>query len=80
MFLSMLVAWLIPDMPRSLKEQLKREKALLMDLLLTEEADKQCTQSHPMTTTNNDVVIKGLEEGSPEELPVCHVHTAKFLK
>uniref|UniRef100_A0A672PH57 Anoctamin n=1 Tax=Sinocyclocheilus grahami TaxID=75366 RepID=A0A672PH57_SINGR len=59
MFLSMLVAWLIPDMPRSLKEQLKREKALLMDLLLTEEADKQCTQSHPMTTTNNDVVIKG---------------------
>ncbi|XP_042631563.1 anoctamin-1-like isoform X1 [Cyprinus carpio] len=71
MFLSMLVAWLIPDMPRSLKEQLKREKALLMDLMLTEEADKQCTQSHPMTTTNNDVVIKGLEEGSPEELPVC---------
>ncbi|XP_026120897.1 anoctamin-1-like [Carassius auratus] len=71
MFLSMLVAWLIPDMPRSLKEQLKREKALLMDLLLTEEADKQCTQSHPMTTTNNDVVIKGLEEGSPEDLPVC---------
>uniref|UniRef100_A0A8C1XDY5 Anoctamin n=1 Tax=Cyprinus carpio TaxID=7962 RepID=A0A8C1XDY5_CYPCA len=85
MFLSMLVAWLIPDMPRSLKEQLKREKALLMDLMLTEEADKQCTQSHPMTTTNNDVVIKGLEEGSPEELPVCsgvmlsHVHTAEFL-
>uniref|UniRef100_A0A8C2HXW6 Anoctamin n=1 Tax=Cyprinus carpio TaxID=7962 RepID=A0A8C2HXW6_CYPCA len=43
MFLSMLVAWLIPDVPRSLKEQLKREKALLMDLLLTEEADKQCS-------------------------------------
>ncbi|KAK2894489.1 hypothetical protein Q8A67_011718 [Cirrhinus molitorella] len=71
MFLSMLVAWLIPDVPRSLKEQLKREKALLMDLLLTEEADKQCTQSHPLTPTNNDVVIKDLEEGSPEELPVC---------
>ncbi|XP_050990842.1 anoctamin-1 isoform X2 [Labeo rohita] len=71
MFLSMLVAWLIPDVPRSLKEQLKREKALLMDLLLTEETDKQCTQSHPMTPTNNDVVIKDLEEGSPEELPVC---------
>uniref|UniRef100_A0A8C1G0U5 Anoctamin n=1 Tax=Cyprinus carpio TaxID=7962 RepID=A0A8C1G0U5_CYPCA len=49
MFLSMLVAWLIPDVPRSLKEQLKREKALLMDLLLTEEADKQCTQSHILT-------------------------------
>ncbi|XP_043072652.1 anoctamin-1 isoform X3 [Puntigrus tetrazona] len=71
MFLSMLVAWLIPDVPRSLKEQLKREKALLMDLLLTEEADKQCNQSHPLTATNNDVVIKGVEEGSSEELPVC---------
>uniref|UniRef100_A0A672N387 Anoctamin n=1 Tax=Sinocyclocheilus grahami TaxID=75366 RepID=A0A672N387_SINGR len=71
MFLSMLVAWLIPDVPRSLKEQLKREKALMMDLLLTEEADKQCTQSHPLTTTNNDVVIKCLGEGSSEELPVC---------
>ncbi len=71
MLLSMLVAWLIPDVPRSLKEQLKREKALLMDLLLTEEADKQCTQSRKMTTTKNDVVIKGLEEGSSEELPIC---------
>ncbi|XP_073706312.1 anoctamin-1 [Garra rufa] len=71
MFLSMLVAWLVPDVPRSLKEQLKREKALLMDLLLTEEADKQCTQSHPMTPTNNDVIIKDLEEESPEALPVC---------
>uniref|UniRef100_A0A8C2FJ42 Anoctamin n=1 Tax=Cyprinus carpio TaxID=7962 RepID=A0A8C2FJ42_CYPCA len=65
MFLSMLVAWLIPDMPRSLKEQLKREKALLMSLMLTEEADKQCTQSHPMTTTNNDVVIKGMNAHRP---------------
>lgn len=71
MFLSMLVAWLVPDVPRSLKEQLKREKTLLMDLLLSEETDKQCTQSHPLTTTNIDVVIKGLEEGSQEELPVC---------
>uniref|UniRef100_A0A672N0R3 Anoctamin n=1 Tax=Sinocyclocheilus grahami TaxID=75366 RepID=A0A672N0R3_SINGR len=68
MFLSMLVAWLIPDVPRSLKEQLKREKALMMDLLLTEEADKQCTQSHPLTTTNNDVVIKCLGEGSSEDV------------
>ncbi|XP_067276141.1 anoctamin-1 isoform X2 [Pseudorasbora parva] len=71
MFLSMLVAWLVPDVPRSLKEQLKREKTLLMDLLLSEETNKQSTQSHPLMTTNNDVVIKGLEEGSQEELPVC---------
>uniref|UniRef100_A0A672N382 Anoctamin n=1 Tax=Sinocyclocheilus grahami TaxID=75366 RepID=A0A672N382_SINGR len=43
MFLSMLVAWLIPDVPRSLKEQLKREKALMMDLLLTEELKNEPT-------------------------------------
>ncbi|XP_039510419.1 anoctamin-1 isoform X2 [Pimephales promelas] len=71
MFLSMLVAWLVPDVPRSLKEQLKREKTLLLDIMLSEETDKQCTQSHPQTTTNIDVVIKSLEEGSQEELPVC---------
>uniref|UniRef100_A0A672N4G7 Anoctamin n=1 Tax=Sinocyclocheilus grahami TaxID=75366 RepID=A0A672N4G7_SINGR len=54
MFLSMLVAWLIPDVPRSLKEQLKREKALMMDLLLTEEADKQspCIRS-PFSVPGN---------------------------
>ncbi|XP_051512184.1 anoctamin-1 [Myxocyprinus asiaticus] len=70
MFLSMLVAWLIPNVPRSLKEQLKREKALLLDLLLTEETGKQCTNSHLLTTTNIDVVVKSLEE-LPEEPPVC---------
>ncbi|XP_051952739.1 anoctamin-1-like [Xyrauchen texanus] len=71
MFLSMLVAWLIPDVPRSLKEQLKREKALLLDLLLTEERDKQCTDSQLLTTTNIDVVVKSFEE-PPEEPPVCN--------
>uniref|UniRef100_A0A671LCW9 Anoctamin n=1 Tax=Sinocyclocheilus anshuiensis TaxID=1608454 RepID=A0A671LCW9_9TELE len=40
MFLSMLVAWLIPDVPRSLKEQLKREKALMMDLLTGEKRER----------------------------------------
>uniref|UniRef100_A0AAY4BSL1 Anoctamin n=1 Tax=Denticeps clupeoides TaxID=299321 RepID=A0AAY4BSL1_9TELE len=37
MFLSMLVAWLIPNVPQSLKEQVKREKAALMELLLAQE-------------------------------------------
>uniref|UniRef100_A0A8B9JY57 Anoctamin n=1 Tax=Astyanax mexicanus TaxID=7994 RepID=A0A8B9JY57_ASTMX len=45
MFLSMLVAWLIPNVPRSLKERMKHDKALLMDLLLSEEAEKQRRQS-----------------------------------
>ncbi|TRZ00884.1 hypothetical protein DNTS_015618 [Danionella cerebrum] len=71
MFLSMLVAWLIPNVPRSLKEQLKREKTLLMDLLLTEEAEKQPPPSQTLTTSNTDVVIKDLEEEPPEELSVC---------
>uniref|UniRef100_A0AAR2KRV7 Anoctamin n=1 Tax=Pygocentrus nattereri TaxID=42514 RepID=A0AAR2KRV7_PYGNA len=47
MFLSMLVAWLIPDVPRSLKERVKREKVLLLDLLLSEEAEKQPDTQHP---------------------------------
>uniref|UniRef100_I3KD17 Anoctamin n=1 Tax=Oreochromis niloticus TaxID=8128 RepID=I3KD17_ORENI len=33
MFLSMLVAWMIPDVPRSLREQLKKENMLLMEFL-----------------------------------------------
>ncbi|KAK1784998.1 hypothetical protein P4O66_018436, partial [Electrophorus voltai] len=41
MLLSMLVAWLIPDVPQSLKERLKLEKVLLLELLLSEEAAKQ---------------------------------------
>ncbi|KAJ8002409.1 hypothetical protein DPEC_G00158590, partial [Dallia pectoralis] len=37
MFLSMLVAWLIPDIPRSLREQIRKENMLLMDFLLQDE-------------------------------------------
>ncbi|KAI7802171.1 putative anoctamin-1-like [Triplophysa rosa] len=68
MFLSMLVAWLIPDVPRSLKEQLKKENALLLELLLTEEMDKE---SHSSSTTNIDKVVQSLDEEPPDEPPVC---------
>lgn len=68
MFLSMLVAWLIPDVPRSLKEQLKKENTLLLELLLTEEMDKQ---SHSLSTTNIDIVVQSLDEDPPDEPPVC---------
>ncbi|XP_065139690.1 anoctamin-1 isoform X1 [Paramisgurnus dabryanus] len=64
MFLSMLVAWLIPDVPHSLKEQLKLENALLLDLLLTEEMDKK-------STANIDTAVKGSNEEPPDEPPVC---------
>uniref|UniRef100_A0A6Q2Y7R7 Anoctamin n=1 Tax=Esox lucius TaxID=8010 RepID=A0A6Q2Y7R7_ESOLU len=39
MFLSMLVAWLIPDIPRSLREQIRKENMLLMEFLLQDEQE-----------------------------------------
>ncbi|KAM8861776.1 anoctamin-1 isoform 1-T1 [Synchiropus picturatus] len=41
MFLSMLVAWLIPDVPRSLREQLKKENMTLMEFLLNQDQEAQ---------------------------------------
>ncbi|XP_053718170.1 anoctamin-2b isoform X1 [Synchiropus splendidus] len=40
MFLSLLVAWVIPDIPKTIVEQLKREKKLLVDVFLREEKEK----------------------------------------
>ncbi|XP_008399652.2 anoctamin-2b isoform X3 [Poecilia reticulata] len=40
MFLSLIVAWVIPDVPKTIVEQLKREKKLLVDLFLQEEKEK----------------------------------------
>ncbi|XP_030628238.1 anoctamin-2b [Chanos chanos] len=40
MFMSMLVAWLIPDVPKNISEQLKKEKTLLVDVFLHEEKEK----------------------------------------
>ncbi|XP_072551737.1 anoctamin-1 isoform X2 [Salminus brasiliensis] len=68
MFLSMLVAWLIPDVPRSLKERMKRDKLLLLDLLLTEEAEKQ--RRHSQRPANINITIKSPDEEEEEEEPV----------
>ncbi|XP_030646282.1 anoctamin-1 [Chanos chanos] len=65
MFLSRLVAWLIPDVPRSLKEELKREKALLLDLLLSEER-RQCGQSQQPSSTN--LIVRGPGDEDPRPL------------
>lgn len=40
MFLSLLVAWVIPDVPKTIMEQLKREKKLLVEVFLQEEKEK----------------------------------------
>nr|XP_020457184.1 anoctamin-1-like [Monopterus albus] len=58
MFLSLLVEWVIPDVPRTIMEQLKREKKLLVDVFLQEEKEKlQLIQSlfskdNPLQTAN----------------------------
>lgn len=71
MFLSMLVAWLIPDVPRSLKDCLKREKALLLDLLLSEEVEKQRRQSQRPAKIN--ITINNSEEETVEIEPDCSI-------
>lgn len=40
MFLGLLVAWVIPDVPKNISEQIKREKALLVDVFMKEEKEK----------------------------------------
>uniref|UniRef100_A0A8C1YWE0 Anoctamin n=1 Tax=Cyprinus carpio TaxID=7962 RepID=A0A8C1YWE0_CYPCA len=38
--MSMLVAWVIPDVPKNISEKLKKEKTLLVDVFLNEEKEK----------------------------------------
>ncbi|NWW78295.1 ANO2 protein, partial [Climacteris rufus] len=40
MFLSVLVDWLIPDIPKDISEQIKKEKTVLVDFFLKEEHEK----------------------------------------
>ncbi|KAG9280364.1 anoctamin-1 isoform X1 [Astyanax mexicanus] len=40
MFMGLLVAWVIPDVPKNISEQLKREKTLLVDVFMNEEKEK----------------------------------------
>ncbi|NWI97479.1 ANO2 protein, partial [Pitta sordida] len=40
MFLSVLVDWMIPDIPKDISKQIKKEKAVLVDFFLKEEHEK----------------------------------------
>uniref|UniRef100_A0A803XTG4 Uncharacterized protein n=2 Tax=Meleagris gallopavo TaxID=9103 RepID=A0A803XTG4_MELGA len=40
MFLSILVDWMIPDIPKDISEQIKKEKSVLVDFFLKEEHKK----------------------------------------
>ncbi|XP_068458845.1 anoctamin-2 [Clinocottus analis] len=71
MFLSMLVAWMIPDVPRSLREQLKKENMMLMEFLLNQDQDQEArAKSHPSKrsipcfSANIEIVV----EEPPEEI------------
>ncbi|KAM3609876.1 uncharacterized protein V6R79_021711 [Siganus canaliculatus] len=67
MFLSMLVAWMIPDVPRSLREQLKKENMMLMEFLLNQDQEAQVKSRSQKSSlcfpANIDIVV----EAPPEE-------------
>ncbi|XP_068170158.1 anoctamin-2 isoform X2 [Antennarius striatus] len=75
MFLSMLVAWMIPDVPRSLREQLKKENMMLIEFLLNED-QKAIVKSQSQKRSNScfpaniDIVLEvplEEQEEKPEE-------------
>ncbi|XP_069018730.1 anoctamin-2 [Embiotoca jacksoni] len=68
MFLSMLVAWMIPDVPRSLREQLKKENMMLMEFLLNQDQGAKSAKSHspkhsiPCLPAKIDIVVEAPQE------------------
>ncbi|XP_061534252.1 anoctamin-2 isoform X1 [Phycodurus eques] len=59
MFLSMLVAWMIPDVPRSLREQLKKENMMLMEFLLNQDQEPHTkSRSTFPFPANIDIVVE----------------------
>ncbi|XP_035011707.2 anoctamin-1 [Hippoglossus stenolepis] len=72
MFLSMLVAWMIPDVPRSLREQLKKENMMLMEFLLNQDQEARAKspmpkRSIPCFPPNIDIVVEAPQEEQEEE-------------
>ncbi|XP_045893464.1 anoctamin-1 isoform X1 [Micropterus dolomieu] len=72
MFLSMLVAWMIPDVPRSLREQLKKENMMLMEFLLNQDQGARAKsrsprRSIPCFPVNLDIVVEAPPEDQVEQ-------------
>ncbi|XP_074533989.1 anoctamin-2 isoform X2 [Halichoeres trimaculatus] len=68
MFLSMVVAWMIPDVPRSLREQLKKDNMMLMEFLLNQDQETRAKfnsprHSAPCFPSTIDILV----EAPPEE-------------
>lgn len=47
MFMSVLVDWMIPDIPTDISDQIKKEKSLLVDFFLKEEHEKLKLMDEP---------------------------------
>ncbi|XP_071358188.1 anoctamin-2b isoform X2 [Trachinotus anak] len=70
MFLSLVVAWVIPDVPKTIMEQLKREKKLLVDVFLREEKEKfQLIQSLFAKDTTLQPGSQVLQQGHGVPIP-----------
>ncbi|KAM9351523.1 anoctamin-1 [Symphorus nematophorus] len=67
MFLSMLVAWMIPDVPRSLREQLKKENMMLMEFLLNQDQEARAKSHSPRHSIPFPAMIDIVVEAPPEE-------------
>nr|XP_040024885.1 anoctamin-1-like isoform X1 [Gasterosteus aculeatus aculeatus]XP_040024886.1 anoctamin-1-like isoform X1 [Gasterosteus aculeatus aculeatus]XP_040024887.1 anoctamin-1-like isoform X1 [Gasterosteus aculeatus aculeatus] len=72
MFLSMLVAWMIPDVPRSLREQLMKENMMLMEFLLNQDQEARAKspspkRSIPPFNANIDIVVEAPPEDVEEQ-------------
>lgn len=72
MFLSMLVAWMIPDVPRSLREQLKKENMMLMEFLLNQDQEAHAKSHSPKRSNrcfpaNIEIVVEAPPKEQEEE-------------
>uniref|UniRef100_A0A8C1KWW1 Anoctamin n=2 Tax=Cyprinus carpio TaxID=7962 RepID=A0A8C1KWW1_CYPCA len=77
--MSMLVAWVIPDVPKNISEKLKKEKTLLVDVFLNEEKEKlqliqslfsrDLTQEQQEELKVSDQTSLPLQQTQPGQLP-----------
>ncbi|TRY99202.1 hypothetical protein DNTS_030411, partial [Danionella cerebrum] len=74
--MSMLVAWVIPDVPKNISERLKKEKTLLVDVFLNEEKEKlqliQSLFSKDLTQEQQDEEQSSLPRHQSQSGSVLH--------
>uniref|UniRef100_A0A4W6D6D9 Anoctamin n=1 Tax=Lates calcarifer TaxID=8187 RepID=A0A4W6D6D9_LATCA len=82
MFLSMLVAWMIPDVPRSLREQLKKENMMLMEFLLNQDQEARPPPQQPRSRDKArcSTLPPRQRAPGPEECSTKPSHSTSFTK